>query len=109
MEEVMEWQPIETAPKDTDVLVWFDHAADPYQDPLNPDKLTDYAVWAEGGDFLDGKGWTIAKWFPQEWQSEDEYGTGYWMPAAWFASEGGDYQRVCNPIYWQPLTKPPHA
>lgn len=101
-----DWQSIETAPHGVDVLVWFDHNADPYQDPVEPGKLTPYAAWAEGGDFLDGQGWAIAKWFPRDFETEDEYGNGYWLPAAWFAHENGDYERVCNPLFWKPLTEP---
>lgn len=37
--EVDGWRPIESAPKDQPVLVWFDHDADPYRDPANPDLL----------------------------------------------------------------------
>lgn len=79
---VPQWQGIESAPRDTNILVWFDHDADPYQDPQEPTKLTPYAAWAEGGEYLAGKGWCIAKWHPQHFEAEDEYGTGYWMPAA---------------------------
>lgn len=96
----LDWNTIDTAPKGVDVLVWYDHDADPYQDPNNPNRLTNYAAWADGGDWLDGKGVCIAKWFPKEFESEDEYGNGYWKPAAWFAKEDNDYMRVCNPIYW---------
>lgn len=103
------WQKIETAPRDQNILVWFDHDADPYQDPQEPDKLTDYACWAESGDFMDGKGHCIAKWFPQHFESEDEYGTGYWLPAYWFAYENGDWERVVNPTHWMPLPAPPEA
>lgn len=102
-----DWQPIETAPRDENLLLWFDHEADPYQDPQEPNKLTPYACWAESGDFLDGKGVCIGKWFPPHFEAEDEYGTGYWMPAAWFAFEGGDWERVCNPTHWIPLPEPP--
>lgn len=103
----MSWLPMNTAPKGEDVLVWYEHAADPYQDPHNPGKLTSYAAWAENGDFLDGGGITIAKWHPPHFESEDDYGNGYWLPEAWFALENGDYERVCNPTHWQPLPAPP--
>ena len=103
----MEWQDIETAPKDREVLVWYDHSLDPYQDPDHPEKITDYAAWADAGDFLDGKGVCIAKWHPQFWESVDEYGGGYWMPAAWFALEFDDFERVVNPTHWTPIPPPP--
>jgi hypothetical protein len=102
-----DWQPISTAPKDEDILVWFDHEADPYIDPQNPNGLTDYGAWTESGSFLDGRGWAIARWQPRFWESVDEYGAGYWLPAAWFARENDDYERVCNPTHWMPLPKPP--
>ena len=103
----MGWQPIETAPKDQDVLVWYDHEADPYHDPANPHRLTDYAAWAESVNFKDGKGIAIARWFPEQWESVDEYGGGYLLPAWWFVSENNDYEWVCNPTHWMPLPPPP--
>ena len=101
------WQDIRTAPKDADILVWYDHAADPYQDPANPNCLTDYAAWAESGDFLDGSGVCVARKFPPHREVTDEYGSGYWLPSAWFAAEMGDYERVVNPTHWMPLPAAP--
>lgn len=102
-----EWQTIDTAPKDVDILVWFDHSADPYQEPSDPDKLTSYGAWADGGDFMDGIGICIAKWFESTWESVDEYGGGYHMPAWWFAKHFGDYEYSVNPTHWMPLPTPP--
>ena len=102
----MGWQSIETAPKDVDILVWFDHGADPYCIETSG-KLTDYAAWAECGDFMDGMGICIAKWHEAHWESVDEYGGGYWLPAWWFALENNDYERVVNPTHWMPIPAPP--
>ena len=101
-----QWQPIETAPKDKTIWVWYDHDADPYSVPDDPDKLTDYAAWAEGGGYAAGKGQCVALWFPQSWESTDEYGSGYWMPGAWFAAFLG-YETVVNPTHWMPLPEEP--
>lgn len=104
----MEWQQIESAPKDTDILVWYDHDKDPYHDPGNPSKLTDYAANAEGGEFLQGAGVTVAKWQGSLWEGIDEYGNGYWLPAGWFSR--GDfchYEVACNATHWMPLPAPP--
>lgn len=107
MTEYGVWQPIESAPRDTDVLVLYDHKEDPYMDPKQPNKLTPYATWADCGDFLSGAGFCVAKWFPQQWESEDEYGSGYWMPAWWFSRENDDYVRVVNATHWMPLPPAP--
>ena len=103
----MEWQPIETAPKDQDILVWYDHGADRYIEDEATGRLTDYGAWAEGGDFMDKKGICIAKWFEPHWEAEDEYGNGYWLPAMWFCKENDDYPRVCNATHWMPLPGAP--
>ena len=102
-----EWKPIETAPKDCNILVWFDHGADTYQDPNDPRRLTDYAAWAEGGPFMDGSGHCIAKWQEEFWDATDEYGGGYLLPAYWFAFQNDDYECVVNPTHWMPLPAPP--
>lgn len=105
-----DWRPIETAPKDVPILVYYDHEADPYRDPENPDKLTTYAAHAEGGDFLDGKGIAIARWSEGWWESEGWESTtsDYWMPAVWSAWFDGDFaDHVVNPLFWRPLPEPP--
>jgi hypothetical protein len=100
------WQPIATAPKDVPVLVYYDHDADPYRDPANPERLTAYAVHAEGGDFLAGKGVAIAHW-SEGWVESNGWDS-YWMPSVWFAWLNDDYaDHVVNPLFWMPLPPAP--
>lgn len=105
------WQPIETAPKDEQkpILVWFDHDADPYCDPADPRRLTDYAANAEGGDFFEGRGVAVAVW-RDGYQDSDgwEAANSYWMPGGWFAYHNGDASDHCvNATHWRPLPDPP--
>lgn len=105
-----EWQDISTAPKDAPVLVWFDHDADPYQDPANPNKLTNYSCHAEGRDFLEGKGVVVAV-LRDGWHEDDGWESTiptYWMPDAWWIWLNGDSgDHVVNATHWQPLPTPP--
>lgn len=108
----MEYQPISTAPKNEDVpvLVWFDHDADPYYDPNNPDRLTDYAVHTESSEYLSGKGVAVAIW-RDSWEETDGWespNSPYTMPAAWWLwvdKDAGDH--VVNATHWMPLPGPP--
>ncbi len=105
------WRPIETAQKDEQapILAWFDHDADPYQDPSNPGRLTDYAAIAEGGDFLSGKGVAIVVWRDGYHDSDGwESYQSYWVPGGWFAYLDGDAtDYVVNATNWMPLPTPP--
>ena len=109
LEAKLVWQPMETAPKDRDILVWHDHESDPYYDPNDPDKLTDYAVWCEIHGYLDYRGLMIAKWLPQQFETVDEYGGGINMPAWWHVKSVDDYEMVCNPTHWMPLPQEPEG
>lgn len=104
----MQWtKGMETAPKDQDILVWFNHDADPYQDPNDPLCLTDYAANAEAGEYLPDSGVTVARWQDRTWEAEDEYGSGYWLPAGWFSrGDFGHYEVVCNPTHWAHIQPP---
>lgn len=103
----MKWNSIETAPKDGSfILVWYDHEANPIVEDIQSGRLTAYGAWAESGDFLDGTGYAIAFWQDSQWESVDEYGTGYWLPATWFAWFNDDAQFVVNPLYWSELHPP---
>lgn len=104
-----DWQPIETASKDETarILVWFDHDVDPFHDPANPSRLTDYAAIAEGGDFLAGKGVAVAAWSGGYYESDDGENS-YWMPGGWFLWLGDDVgDQVVNATHWMPLPAPP--
>lgn len=103
------WQPIESAPKDVPILVWYDHDADPYYDPADPVRLTAYACHAEGGDYLGGAGVAIARWCEAYEESNGWESGQYWMmPAVWCAwFDGDNAEHVVNPLYWLPLPDAP--
>lgn len=106
----MEWQPIETAPKDRAVLIFYNHAADSYFEPGGNNILTAYATHAESGDFLDGIGICIARWCDGWFEAEDMYGSGYHMPGFWFEWLDRDFgDRVCNATHWMPLPDAPNG
>jgi len=106
-----EWQLIDTAKRDekAPILIWFDHDADPYNDPTDPTRLTDYAAVAESGDFLSGKGVAIAVWRDGYHESDGwEAANRYWVPGGWFAWLDGDAaDQVANATHWMPLPSAP--
>ena len=103
----IKWKPIKRRPpKDRDILVWYDHDKDLYIKNEETGELTPYATWAESGEYMGGKGICTAKWFEQHWESIDEYGAGYWLPAYWFAKQMDDYECVVNPTHWAEIEEP---
>lgn len=95
------WNDVSVPPPDQDVLVLYDHDQDPYEIE-GTNRLTNYASWAEGGDYLQGRGIAIAKLFPAEWITEGHgpEAIQYSMPSVWRASFNGEYEYVCNVIKW---------
>lgn len=96
-----DWQDIETAPKDRPILGWCNHEADPYHD--GEGRLTDYGANCEGmGHVEDGP--HVIEWRQQEWESQDEYGSGFWIPG-WWVRFGSDGEEYANPVGWTEIPR----
>lgn len=94
------WRPIATAPKDQTIVVWHEHASDPYFEE-GSDRLTVYGAHTEGlctGKMPDGV--YMAQW-GGEW---DDFPDGF-IPAWWFVL-GSDWEKPLAPTHWQPLSPP---
>ena len=100
----MNWQPIETAPRDgTPIVGYCNHEADPY---WIGDGLTLYGGHAEGlSHAVDGP--NVVVWGGAWDDSTHEYQGGS-MPDWWFVY-GSDFEVAANPTHWMPLPKPPEA
>jgi hypothetical protein len=101
------WQPIETAPKDTPVLAYCNHEADPFYAGKHADgsmALTLYAAHYDGLGYAP-TGFHIVEWGgafdDSTWECE-----GPSLPDWWFVV-GSDFEVAANPTHWMPLPEPP--
>lgn len=100
-----EWQPISTAPKNRDIVVWCEnkcsHDGCAYGNPESK-KLCLYHAHAEGLSYCE-EGLQAVCWggaFEDSWED----GGGY-LPDWWFV-KGSGFEVAANPTYWLP-TEPP--
>jgi len=95
----LDWRPIDSAPKDTPILAWCEHSADPYweEDGMT---LTTYGAQCEGLTRVsDGINLVI-------WGGEYDEGENY-IPAWWFRMDS-EFEIVANPTHWMPLPEKPY-
>lgn len=90
-ETIIHWQPIDTAPRDTEKPIWvyYDAEAVPDYDP-ETDEITDYGCYSEACMSIDGKGICEAVWYDEETIDESGEGWGPWTvnPGYWFTNDG---------------------
>lgn len=113
-DEIQEWQPIETAPKDTPILAWcvstcddpkcaFSGSEDDCKTPDGGYGLCLFHGHAEGLSACSA-GIQIVQW-GGGWADGYEDGGGY-MPDWWFRV-GSEFEESANPTHWMPLPAPP--
>lgn len=97
-----DWQPIDTAPKDRPIWVYYDHDEDP---GWVDDTMTEYCCYAEAGVNKTGKGQVEAVWFDGEIQENEYNGDRYLDPGWWFINDGDG--TAINATHWRELPPPP--
>lgn len=94
---MMNWQSMESAPKDRRIVVWCDHNADKYFDDASQ-TLSPYGTYCEGGNGHASDGLHVVEW--QDQYEEGSYEEGYYhMPGWWFVVDT-DCELVANPVAW---------
>ena len=104
---MMEWQPIETAPLDESILVWFSHERDHTVGMAERSERSAYAENAYMGNFAVGEGIAVAKYVEHYDFEEVAFDGGVdtiTVPGCWVVVVGIESTEIaCNALFWMPL------